>query len=410
MGGRAVNGDLDRSDELRELWAQDEPDPLAAMFNGAWLDTQLFPALEYSVPGILPEGFGLLVAPPKAGKSWLAFNLALACASGGRALGAINVEQRPVLYLALEDGQRRLQSRARRIMRGQPLPSNIHFVTAAQPAQVLPMIGEFLSRYGAQKPLIIVDTLGKARPPRPPGSDLYAWDYAIGSGLKNAIDSVPGATLLAVHHTRKAESADFVDSVSGSQGVAGSADFVLVLARKRHSDDAVLSVTGRDVEEAEYALRTDGGLWFLDGDSLAGARSAAETRREQDRLGDRALEVLAFVNERQDATRASDLAALSIPPDQARKYLHRLAESGRIHKLGRGEYIKSVSQVSQVSRPDESQVSHSSDEDTPVTTNGTHGTPANREVSHSAESPTSENTTNGTHGTLGTLFNGRVKQ
>ena len=133
------------------------------------------------------------------------------------------------------------------------------------------MITEFLQRYSNGKPLIILDTLGKARPPRPPGADLYAWDYAIGTQLKDTIDAAPGASLLVVHHTRKAESSDFVDSVSGSQGIAGSADFLLVLSRKRHSDEALLSVTGRDIVEAEYALTVTDGVWQLDGTSLAEA-------------------------------------------------------------------------------------------------------------------------------------------
>lgn len=48
-------------------------DPLAAMFDGEWLDTQQFPPLQYAVPGIIPEGLGLLVSPPKAGSpGWCA--------------------------------------------------------------------------------------------------------------------------------------------------------------------------------------------------------------------------------------------------------------------------------------------------------------------------------------------------
>src|SRR5271163_693306 len=183
------------------MYADDTGDPLAAMFTGAWLDTQVFPPLEYAVAGIIPEGFGLLVSPPKAGKSWLVCCIGLACAAGGLALGRISVDKRPVLYLALEDGQRRLQSRSRRIMCGQPIPAGIHFITKAKPAGVIPMITEFLQRHGDDKPLVIVDTLGKVKPPRPAGADPYQWDYAIGGRLKDTIDTIPGATLLVVHHT-----------------------------------------------------------------------------------------------------------------------------------------------------------------------------------------------------------------
>ena len=330
-------------------------DILAGMRNGTWLDAQEFPPLEYAVPGIIPEGFGVLVAPPKAGKSWLVCGLGLACATGGLALGRIHVEQRPVLYLALEDGQRRLQSRSRRLMYDQPIPAGIHFVTKALPLQVIPMILEFLCRYGEAKPLIVIDTLGKARGQRPAGADLYQWDYQTGTQLKNAIDGVPGSTLLVVHHTRKAEAGDFVDSVSGSAGIAGSADYLLVLARKRHSDQALLSVTGRDVMEAEYALRVDDGIWEFGAENLSAASAVARERREQGQLGDPSLKIVAYVNDHPAAgTRAADLAEIGIDQDKARVYLNRLADSGRIKKVGRGLYMP-VTSV------------------TTVTSNGSHG-------------------------------------
>ncbi|MGF2946851.1 AAA family ATPase [Mycobacterium sp. Lab-001] len=353
----------DRSDEVREMHAEEDvTDPLREMFNGAWLDTQHFPALEYAVPGILPEGFGLLVSPPKAGKSWFVCGIGLGCATGGLALGRIRVNQRPVLYLALEDGQRRLQSRSRRLMCGQSLPANIHFVTKAKPAEVIPVISEFLKRYGSQKPLIILDTLGKARPPRPPGADLYAWDYAIGTQLKNVIDSVPGATLLAVHHSRKAESSDFVDSVSGSQGIAGSADFVLVLSRKRHSDQAVLSVTGRDVAEAEYALVTDNGLWYLDGADLTAASQSAERRRLSDTRSDRSIEITAaIVAASPNAISPAEVSEkIGLDNDTVGRYLRRLADDGLIERAGRGLY-RTVSEVSELSESGLSDTTDTSD-------------------------------------------------
>lgn len=344
--------DTDRADDLRDWYAQDTDDPLVAMFNGAWLDAQEFPPLQFAVPGVIPEGFGLLVSPPKAGKSWLVCNIGLGCAAGGLALGHINVDMRPVLYMALEDGQRRLQSRCRRIMCDQPIPAGIHFVTKAKPGAVIPMIDEFLRRHADDKPLLILDTLGKARPPRPAGTDLYAWDYAIGTQLKDAIDTAPGASLLVVHHTRKAESGDFVDSVSGSQGVAGSADFVLVLSRKRHSDDALLAVTGRDIAEGEYALKADSGLWRLDGTDLEAAAETADTKRATSGLGDAIIDVLNIVRDAEDAVTPATVAAkLGIDPKTASKYLTRLDDRGDVIKAGRGKYVSKLSKVSKDSEP-----------------------------------------------------------
>jgi hypothetical protein len=80
----------------------------AGMVSAAELDRKKFPPMQWHVPGLVPEGFGLLVAPPKAGKSWLVADTGLACASGGKAFDCIDVQPRPVCYLALEDGPRRL--------------------------------------------------------------------------------------------------------------------------------------------------------------------------------------------------------------------------------------------------------------------------------------------------------------
>src|SRR5262249_18337805 len=74
------------------------------------------PPLRWAVEGVLPEGLTMLVGKPKIGKSWAVFSLAVAVATGGRALGQIAVEQGDVLYLALEDGKRRLKSRLRAML------------------------------------------------------------------------------------------------------------------------------------------------------------------------------------------------------------------------------------------------------------------------------------------------------
>lgn len=320
---------------------------LEHMRDGVWLDSQQFPPVEYAVPGIVPEGLSILVAPPKAGKSWLVANVGLGCAAGGVALGRVKVAKRPVLYAALEDGHRRLQSRFRRLMLGAAIPQAMNVLTQIPANAVLGTIAEFCEKHQADKPLVLIDTLGRARPPRPAGADAYQWDYQVGTHFKECIDAFPGSSLVLVHHSRKAESADFVDAVSGTAGVAGAADAVLVLTRQRHSDEASLAVTGRDVTESEFALRCDEGLWLLDGADLAESSTIAQSRRERKNLGDRALEVLALVNRRAE-TRAADLEELGIDSNQARVYLNRLAESGRIQKVGRGVYKAAVTTVTSV--------------------------------------------------------------
>src|ERR671920_1005594 len=71
-------------------------------------------------------------------------------------------------------------------------------------------------------------------------------------------------------HLRKLGAADPLDEISGSTGLSGGADGVLVLKRDRGRADAYLHVTGREIEEeVELALRWDANLasWSLVGDA-----------------------------------------------------------------------------------------------------------------------------------------------
>ena len=83
--------------------------------------------------------------------------------------------------------------------------------------------------------------------------------------LKRIADDHPGLTIVVIHHTRKAFSDDFIDSISGTHGLAGAADTIIALSRGRGEGDGILHVTGRDVIEAGYAVTFRGGAWALDG-------------------------------------------------------------------------------------------------------------------------------------------------
>lgn len=197
---------------------------LADLVNAADLDTMTFPDLTEHVPGLIVEGFTLLVGAPKAGKSWAVGDIACGCASGGMVLGAIPVKARPTFLVSLEDSQRRLQSRLQKIMRGQPLPRNLDLLTEVHPKVLLATIAEWLGRHRDSAPLVILDTLGKARQSSSANTNQYQEDYGFAGSIKGVIDDVPGAALIAVHHTRKQGADDFLDTVSGTQGIAGAAD------------------------------------------------------------------------------------------------------------------------------------------------------------------------------------------
>lgn len=323
-------------------------DLLAGLRDGAWLDAQVFQPLRYAVPGIIPEGMGLFVGPPKAGKSFFTLGTGLAVACGGRMLG-IPVDKRPVLLLALEDGHRRLQARCRALLRGEPLPRGFEYLTRIQPGRVVDTIAAWLEIYGADAPLVILDTLGKVMPMAHAGESAYQRDYRIGSALKRLTDDNPGASLLVIHHDRKAESTDFVDNVSGTNGLAGAADTIIVLSRNRHEAEGRLQVTGRDVDEGEYALRFNDGIWSLDGDDLEEAGQRARLARQTEALGDRSASIVAIVNRHPEGVRAGVVAKeADIDSKMAGDYLARLAHGGRIAKWDRGVYGPSHTPVESV--------------------------------------------------------------
>jgi hypothetical protein len=330
-----------------------EPDPLlAGLRDGAWLDRQEFPPLAYALPGVIPEGSVLLVGPPKIGKSWFVLTVALAAATGGRAL-SIAIPRRPVLYLALEDGDRRLQDRCRKLLRGDPIPREFEYLTRFEQGRIGDTITSWLDLQHDEPPLAILDTLAKVMPPAQPGETAYGRDYRVGTTLKRIADEHPGMTLLVNHHDRKAVADDFVDSVSGTHGLAGAADTVIVLTRSRNETGGLLKVTGRDVPEGEYALKfAEGSAWDLDGANLEEAGSRAREARVSGGVGDRSAEIIAYVAANPPHVRAAEVEEKF--GRDARQYLKRLADSGRLRRLSRGIYtsVTSVtSSHSQVSQP-----------------------------------------------------------
>ena len=93
----------------------------------------------------------------------------------------------------------------------------------------------------------------------------YASDYEIVAKLK-AFSDKHNVCLLVVHHTRKMESEDSFDMISGTNGLLGAADGAFILQKKKRTDrSAKLSVVGRDQQDQELTLEFDQAhcLWKL---------------------------------------------------------------------------------------------------------------------------------------------------
>jgi len=311
--------------EARKSGAVNLPSGISA----AELIEREFPEPTWVVPRLLPEGLAILAGRPKLGKSFLALNLALAVATGGVALGQIKVGKGNVVCLSLEDGPRRLQDRLKAMLGGGKAPEGLHFFTEFPRLDQggLQALEEVILRHTPR--LIILDTLARLRPPGRKNGNIYQEDYAVIGSLKTIADR-HNAALLIVHHQNKADYTDILDTISGSTGISGAADTLLVFKRSRGKADAELFATGRDFEEKELALSFDNLTmsWQILG-------SAQEYRLSQERQ-----EILELLREAGRPLSPKEVAAaLGKPYTAIAQLLYRMSKTKEITAVGYGRYV-----------------------------------------------------------------------
>jgi len=203
----------------------------------------------------------------------------------------------------------------------------------------------------------VIDTLGRIMPLPLTGETTYQRDYRVAATLKRITEEHPPLSIVVIHHTRKASSDDFIDTISGTHGLAGAADTIITLSRGRGKGDGILRVTGRDVIEADYAVTFRDGVWMLDGDTIREARANVTRRAETTALSGRSTEILDFIRQHPDGATAKQVTDKF--GKDAGQYLKRLLASGRLSKPARGLYV-----VSEPSELSESLVSAGTETDT----------------------------------------------
>ena len=215
----------------------------------------VYPPRTPVVDGFLYGGTYLFVGEPKVGKSFFMGQLAYHVAMG-LPLWNYPVRKGTVLYLALEDDYARLQRRLSGMF-GVECADNLYFVTQAKTLNggLDRQLAEFLKAHTDAR-LIIIDTLQKVREV---GGDRYSYssDYENVTKLKSFSDKY-GICLLVVHHTRKLESEDSFDMISGTNGLLGAEDGAFIMHKKKRTDnEAVMEIVGRDQPNQELTIEFD---------------------------------------------------------------------------------------------------------------------------------------------------------
>lgn len=286
--------------------------------------------LRWMVRELVPEGTTLLAGRPKSGKSWLALNLLIAARINWKFLDR-EVVQCEALYLALEENELRMQSRLWRLLKQFKGDLNVmhgleYQLTWPRGVEGAKQLDEYLVAHPHCK-IVAVDVLKKIRPPDRRYSSGYDLDYEAIEPWKAVADK-HRITLILVHHTRKAQADDVFDEISGTLGINGSVDQMIVLRRVLNQNVGTLHMRGRDLpEDIELSVELDEGWWQINGSidqiGLSNARKQV-------------LELLATDTTRIQSTVEIQEATGRLSRTSTAKFLKRMADDSLIKQHDRG--------------------------------------------------------------------------
>lgn len=244
MNDHLNNQWLDRLDA--DIAAKPAPPTYRLLKSG---DIHAMPPLTWRVKGVMPsQGLAAIYGPSASGKSFLAFDMASAIASGQRWFGH-RVEQAPVVYVGLEgEAGFRTRTLAWEAHRGHALPDNMALVlqpfclTEAQDVTAMAAVVPA----GA---VVFVDTLARATPASDENS---AADMALVLDACKKLQDMTGGLVCMVHHSGK----DSARGMRGSTSLFAAMDAVVEVTRSGdHRDWRVAkSKDGADGAGKSFAL------------------------------------------------------------------------------------------------------------------------------------------------------------
>lgn len=209
----------------------------------------------FIVDRMIYPGIHILSGDPEIGKSWMMLDMCLAVAKGEDFLGR-KTECGQVVYMALEDTFVSLQSRMYELT--DDSSENLFFTLLAN--SIGNGLEEDLQECKKMFPnlkMVVIDTLQKIRNNI---DTKYGADYQELSVLKSIADQL-GIAIVLVHHNRKARDSNPNNLISGTNGIAGCADGLLVFTR--NGENAELHISGRGAPSLELNLKREKSKWIL---------------------------------------------------------------------------------------------------------------------------------------------------
>jgi RecA-family ATPase len=281
---------VDNNDVIEDVFNDIPPEPepppdennlLVTIPRKRWTAAELldaeFPEPKWAIPDLIPEGLTIIGGRPKVGKSWLLLQAAIAVGTGGMFFNK-RIEQGNVLYVAFEDGPRRLQDRIKKM--GMPRDALVTFERLWKPMQNGGLDDLVAELAAVDYRLVIFDTLTRAFP----GLSQKDHPEVIGRCIDQiqTIATNRNISITFSDHTRKPNGfeSDPIDDILYSSEKVKSADVVLALYKEQGKAGAKLLGRGRDIDEIDLALKWDPELWCWQSEGNTGDIRLTEERKE----------------------------------------------------------------------------------------------------------------------------------
>lgn len=271
----------------------DQGNRLFATANEESVALQSRRLLKPIVDGLMyPGTLGVLAAPPKAGKSNLSFMLAHKLAKGEDYLDYEVKEPCSVLISEFEEGDAVMAARYARFEDDDNFFENGEVQIVLQPSPFIFVAdsggsvhidmnrglglqiyiwNDLVKQKFPERPRVVfVDTLARAIPQLGGGKYSAELNYI---GAAHELAEQLDIAIVFVHHTNKGEHQDAADAISGTNGVAGSMDWSMVVYRDNEKETKKRLPTGRLVcnsrmagedELLRWVKLSDKGFWEMD--------------------------------------------------------------------------------------------------------------------------------------------------
>ena len=286
-----------------------------------------YPDIAWIVPGLLPSGLAFLGGRPKAGKSWLTMQIAQSMGCKNLVLGHETTSGR-VLYLALEDGERRLKQRMQIQGWNEKARKNVDFLTIETFTKTIGFLHEnnnakklySLVKYGKYK-MVVIDSFNVAFMGLKNVDDSPVMTAAL-KPLQNHSLEANILTMVIDHHNKLSVSSNGnqspIDNIQNSTAKSSVSDTALGVY-KLGKGQLRLMATGRDIEDIDIKILADNNMHYQ--------------YEGQGKVSNKEQEVLDAIISVGNLVKMTDVSkALNIPKSRASERLNNLFQEGYIER------------------------------------------------------------------------------